>query len=479
MTAAEARPAGARVTLDVEVDLDSITPELLARYDRPGPRYTSYPTAPHFLPDFGEAEYRQALARAAGRPNEPLSLYIHIPFCEARCTYCGCNVVIAPHRGIEESYLTAVEMELAQVAAALGERRGVGQLHWGGGTPTYLTPSQCRHLHQAVTKHFALLPHAELAVEADPCVTGEEHLSTLRALGFNRISFGVQDFDSTVQDAVGRRQPEELTSRLVHLARELGFVSVNVDLIYGLPYQTPERFARTADQVIAELAPDRVAIFSYAHVPWMKPHQRRLEELPLPRGWDKFLIFRAAAQRFLAAGYTFIGMDHFALPHDELARALTAGTLHRNFMGYTVQPGTDLIGFGTTAIGDVGGCYVQNDKNLARYQRAVTANRLPVERGRQRSWEDELRGAVIRRLICTFSLDFEWVQERFGVDPQRFFAKELDLLAGEFAADGLVRVEDDGVRVLPRGRPFIRNICMPFDTYLPTSPGPTVYSRTV
>lgn len=477
--ATQPSPPGMARTSAAQVDLASITPELLARYDRPGPRYTSYPPAPHFLPDFAAAQYRAALARAATRATEPLSLYIHIPFCRERCTYCGCNVVIARRRGIEESYLAAVEAELALLADALGQRRGVAQLHWGGGTPTFLTPSQCRRLHTAVTRHFALLPGAEVAIEVDPCVTSDEHLTTLRELGFNRISMGLQDLDPAVQAAVKRVQPLELTAHHVDLARRLGFASVNLDLIYGLPHQTPDRFAHTVEQVITHLAPDRVAVFSYAHVPWLKPHQKALEALPLARGWEKFLLFRVAAERFLAAGYCFIGMDHFARPEDELARALEAGTLHRNFMGYTVQPGTELLGVGVSSIGDVAGCYVQNEKNVARFGRTISASEFAVERGRRRTAEDELRGAAIRRLICTFTLPFDWLARRFGVDAEVHFAEELAELRRDFAGDGLVAVEAGGVRVLPRGRVFIRNICMVFDAYLRAGTGPAMYSRTV
>ena len=463
---------------DPGVDFAGITPELLARYDRPGPRYTSYPTAPHFSPSFGEAAYREALARATAHPDEPLSLYVHVPFCEARCTYCGCNVVIAPHRGPEERYLEAVERELEIVAGLLGARRTLAQLHWGGGTPTYLTPAQCERLFAAITRRFRLASGAEVAIEIDPCVTTDEHLATLRRLGFNRVSLGAQDFNPQVQEAVHRVQPLDLTRHQVELARDLGFSSVNIDLIYGLPFQTAASFKAAVETVIAELAPDRVAVFSYAHVPWLKPHQKALERLPMPRGWDKFLVFAAAAESFLAAGYRFIGMDHFARPDDELARALDGGTLHRNFMGYTVLPATDQIGVGMTAIGDVGGAYVQNEKNLARYQRELAEGRLPVERGLVRSAEDEVRGAVIRRLICTFGLDFAWVRERLGVEPREMFARELAALAAP-AADGLVAVDESGVRVRPRGRVFIRNLCMPFDAYLAGDAGKTVYSRTV
>ncbi len=460
------------------VDFAGITPGLLARYDRPGPRYTSYPTAPHFDAGFGPTEYRAALARAAAHEGDPLSLYVHVPFCEARCTYCGCNVVIAPHRGPEQAYLDAVEREVEIVAGLLGRRRTLSQLHWGGGTPTYLTPAQCERLFGALMRHFTLAPGAEVAIEIDPCVTSDEHLRTLRGLGFNRVSLGAQDFDPRVQQAVHRVQPLELTRGKVELARALGFASVNVDLIYGLPFQDVASFRGAVRDVIGVLAPDRVAVFSYAHVPWLKPHQKALESLPMPKGWEKFRIFAAAAEEFLGAGYRFIGMDHFAKPGDELARALDAGSLHRNFMGYTVLPATDLVGIGMTAIGDVGGAYVQNEKGLARYQRALAAGELPVERGLVRTAEDDVRGAVIRRLICTFGLDFAWVRERFGVEPTEAFARELAALT-EPAADGLVEVDERGVRVLPRGRVFIRNLCMPFDAYLPGDAGKTVYSRTV
>ena len=474
----KAAPTPIKAT-ETAVDFASITPELLARWDRPGPRYTSYPTAPQFHPAFTAGDYAHALARAAGRPHEPLSMYIHIPFCEARCTYCGCNVVIARRRGIEEAYLAHLEQELQLVAAALGQRRSVAQLHWGGGTPTYLTPEQCQRLHAAFCRYFTLTSEAEVAVEVDPCVTTDDHLTTLRNLGFNRLSLGVQDLDDRVQRSVQRVQPLAVTQHQVELARRLGFSSVNVDLMSGLPFQTPDSFAHTVAQVISVLAPDRVAVFSYAHVPWLNPLQRSLEAVPLPRGWVKFLIFRAAAEQFLAAGYTFIGMDHFARPDDELARALASGSLHRNFMGYTVLAGTDLIGVGATSIGDVGGSFVQNEKNLARYGRAVTTGKFPVERGFARSREDDLRGAVIRRLICTFQLEFEWLRQTFGVDGEEHFAAELAQLRGAFAADGLVEITPAGVRVTPRGRVFIRNICMPFDAYLESAKGSAVYSRTV
>ncbi len=459
-------------------DLSRLTPELVARYDRPGPRYTSYPTAPQFTDAFDEAAYRERLAEAARRPDEPLAFYVHVPFCEHRCTYCGCNVVISPRHGPEEAYLAAVESELDLLAEALDGRRTLNQLHWGGGTPTYLSPAQCTRLFRAVTDRFPLAPGAEVAIEIDPCVTSMEHLETLHELGFNRVSMGLQDLDPRVQQAVERVQPLELTRRHVERARELGIRSVNIDLIYGLPHQNEAEFRNTVRTVIAELAPDRVACFSYAHVPWIKPHQRRLDESALPRGWEKFRIFVGAVEEFLAAGYLFVGFDHFARPGDELAVAMAEGRVHRNFMGYTVMPASDQIGVGVTAIGDLAGAYAANEKNLARYQRAVRSGRLPVDRGVLRSAEDELRRQVIHRIICTLRLDFAWVQERFAVDPAEHFADALAELE-PLAADGLVEIDDAGLTVTPLGRFFLRNVCMPFDAYLKRPTDRPVYSRTV
>ena len=461
-----------------DYDLTGITPELLAKYDRPGPRYTSYPTAPHFHDGYDETSYRDRLADAATRADDPLSMYVHIPFCEARCTYCGCNVVISPHRGPEPVYLDAVERELELLAEVLGPRRHLNQLHWGGGTPTYLTPAQCDRLLRTITDRFPLVEGAEVALEIDPCVTSREHLETLRAAGFNRLSMGVQDVNSEVQDAVSRDQPLEMTRSHVEHARELGFRSVNIDLIYGLPAQTEASFRDTVRTVVAELAPDRVACFSYAHVPWIKPHQNQLDQTRMATGWDKFRLFAAAVEEFCAAGYRFIGFDHFARPEDELARALDQGRLHRNFMGYTVMPATDQIGVGTTSIGDLGGSYAANEKNLARYQRAVAAGRLPVERGLVRTDEDERRGEVIRRIICTLKLDFDQVERDLAVDPRTEYADALAELR-PMVDDGLVVVDADGLRVTPRGRFFLRNICMPFDAYLKQPSEGPLYSRTV
>ncbi len=459
-------------------DTANLSPELLNKYDRPGPRYTSYPTAPHFSSDFDEAAYRERLREAARRSDEPLSMYVHLPFCEARCTFCGCSVVISPRRGPEETYLDAVEQELEILSSALGARSDLNQLHWGGGTPTYLSPTQCERLFAAITSRFGLTAGAEVALEIDPCVTSMEHLSTLRRLGFNRVSMGLQDVNPAVQAAVQRIQPLELTRQHVEEARRLGFSSVNIDLIYGLPLQTEAGFRASVRTVIEELAPDRVACFSYAHVPWIKPHQKALETASMPAGWEKFRLFLAAAEEFTAAGYRFVGFDHFARPDDELARASAEDRVHRNFMGYTVMPASDQVGVGVTSIGDVAGAYVANDKKLRSFERTVGAGSLPVERGLLRTLEDELRRAVINRIICTLSLDFGWVESNFEVDPREHFADALADLE-EMAADGLIELDASGLRVTSTGRFFLRNLCMPFDSYLAAPGERPVYSRTV
>ncbi len=460
------------------IDLSGLSPELLEKYDRPGPRYTSYPTAPHFSPEFDEAAYRERLKLASKRTQEPLSMYVHLPFCEARCTFCGCNVVISPRRGPEVAYLEAVEAELDLLREALAPRNMLNQLHWGGGTPTYLSPAQCRQLFDAITSRFELSPDAEVALEIDPCVTTKEHLATLRDLGFNRLSMGLQDLDPAVQEAVQRVQSLELTREHIEEARRLGFKSVNVDLIYGLPLQTEDSFRRTVRRVIEELNPDRVACFSYAHVPWIKPHQKQLEGVSMPGGWEKFRLFVAAAEEFTGAGYRFVGFDHFARPDDELANALDQDRVHRNFMGYTVQPASDQVGVGVTSIGDIAGAYAANEKKLVRYEKSCIGGRLPIERGVLRTREDELRRTVIHRIICTLKLDFGWVEEQFSVDPRSHFATALEAL-GPMSADGLVKIDDAGIEVTSRGRFFLRNLCMPFDSYFETTPERPVYSRTI
>lgn len=455
------------------------TLELLRKYDKPGPRYTSYPTAVEFHGGFDEAAYRARLQRAAQTPDEPLSLYLHLPFCEERCSFCGCMVVITRKREVAAHYLDYLHRELGLLAEALRGRRRVVQYHWGGGTPTYLAPPQMEELHAVVTRHFDLAPGAEVAVEIDPRVTSREQLELLRRLGFNRLSMGVQDFAAPVQEAINRVQSVEETRALFDHARGLGFGSINLDLIYGLPFQTSASFARTLDTVI-DMRPDRLAVYSYAHVPWVRGNQKRIQPQDLPAPAAKLRLFVEARERFLDAGYRPIGMDHFALPEDDLSRAAEARRLHRNFMGYTTRPAPDMVGAGISAIGDVGGAFAQNTKKLSVYYAALDAGRFPIERGYALDDDDLLRRHVIAQLMCNFSLDGSDVERRFGVDFDRYFAVELAELREGPVAHGFLEIHGDHLEVTPMGRLFVRNVCMVFDRYLraKTSDKP-VFSQTV
>jgi oxygen-independent coproporphyrinogen-3 oxidase len=460
------------------VDAEDVT-ALIERYDRPGPRYTSYPTAVEFHTGFGVQEYGDRLAAAAGA-DAPLSLYIHVPFCEERCAYCGCAVIATRKREVAATYLDYLEREIAMLAAALGSRRRVVQYHWGGGTPTYLSPEQILRLDSTVRRHFDIAADAEQAIEIDPRVTSHRQIALLRRLGFNRLSFGIQDFDENVQHAIHRRQSEAMTRELYWAARDAGFDSINFDLIYGLPLQTVESFTRTLASVV-DLLPDRIAVYSYAHVPWMRPNQKAIDPLDLPDAGTKRRLLGAAIEAFSAAGYQSIGMDHFALPDDELAVAARERRLHRNFMGYTVRPAPDSVAIGVSAIGDVAGAFAQNHKSLARYYEAIDAGRFPIERGYALTPDDKIRRYAIGELMCNFHLDGRLLEERFGVTLAEYFAAELEKLAapGGPAADGLITIEHDSVTVTPRGRLFVRNVCMVFDKYLAAHEGRPTFSRTV
>ncbi|MHC4547401.1 MAG: oxygen-independent coproporphyrinogen III oxidase [Planctomycetota bacterium] len=457
--------------------MQASTAELIRRYDRPGPRYTSYPTALEFHGEVDRAAYVRHLERAGTR-REPLSFYIHLPFCEERCLFCGCNVVVTKRREIAARYLGILAGEIRNLADRLGERRRLSQYHWGGGTPTYLSPDQMRALQGVVTEVFEIEPDAEVAVEVDPRTTSREHLVALRELGFNRLSVGVQDFDPEVQAEVHRIQPFELTRNLLDEARALGFGSTNLDLIYGLPLQRPETFRETIEEVL-RLRPERIAIYSYAHVPWMKGHQKKLREETLPSPETKLELFTTAVTLLQGDGYVSIGMDHFALPDDELGRASRDGTLGRNFMGYTVRQAPDMVACGLSGIGDVEGAYFQNERKLHAYERAVEERGLAVERGYVRTEDDRLRRHVIGTLMCTFRLDFGEVEARHGIRFAETFARELEELRA-LEADGLVEVAETGLTVTEEGRLFIRNVCMVFDAYLqrPRDDGPR-WSRTV
>jgi len=455
--ARDPRPASRRPSRRADIA------RLVAAHDRPGPRYTSYPTAVEFHPGVGESEARAGLAQANRRAGEPLSIYVHLPFCEHRCLFCGCNVIITPYRERTLPYLDLLAREAELVAGLLPDRRALSQLHLGGGTPTYNAPADLGRLVRRLLALFPARPGAELAVEVDPRVTTPEHLDTLGELGFNRISLGVQDFAPPVQAAIERHQSPEQTAAVIERARARGFRGVNVDLIYGLPFQTPESFEASVAAALG-LRPDRSAVYSYAYVPWKGPHMKDIDPATLPPPELKLELGAIARELFLAAGYEPIGMDHYAAPHDELALARRQGRLRRNFQGYTVIPASDAIGLGISAIGDVAGAYLQNTKKLSEYEALVPQGRLPVERGIVRSAEDELRRDTIHELMCNFAIDVAAIEARHGVDFFEHFAPDLALLAEE-QKQGLVTIGRERITVEPVGELFVRNLAMCFDTF--------------
>lgn len=449
--------------------LSAFDPRLIQKYDVAGPRYTSYPTAPAWNDQFTADDALNRM-QAAGRvgSEQPLSLYVHLPFCRERCTFCGCNVVVAKDSTRVDRYLDYLQKELNLVSKALGERRLVSQLHWGGGTPTFLDVEQLQRLFAMLTEAMTLTPDAEVAIEIDPRVTRPEQLEALRALGFNRISLGVQDVDHEVQEAIGRHQTLAETQAVYRHARALGFGGINFDLIYGLPAQTAETWRHTLEEVIA-LRPDRLAIYGFAYVPQVKPHQKRLNLYDRLGGEQKLSLIRTANETLARAGYAPIGMDHFALATDELAVAAKKGTLFRNFQGYTVRPANDTVALGVTAISDVAGSYVQNDPALLRYYAALDAGRLPTERGIMLSDDDCRRRQVINNLMCNLS----W---KMSAEDRVYFQPELERLQG-MVDDGLVELDGDRVQVTELGRLFVRNVAMTFDAYLPRQTNQ--FSRTV
>jgi oxygen-independent coproporphyrinogen III oxidase len=450
------------LNLELERERFRISPEFLALYNRPGPRYTSYPTAPVWRDDFRLDDLDRACQQAEA-VRTPVSIYMHLPFCENLCLFCACNVVITKDHSVAPPYLATLKREIEHVSERVSHSRPVVQFHWGGGTPTYLTPAQMEDLFGFTAEKFSFAPDAEIGIEVDPRVTNAQHLETLRRLGFNRLSMGIQDFDPEVQRAVKRVQPLEMTAELIGRSRALGFESINVDLIYGLPYQTADRFARTIDQVLT-LAPDRIALFSYAHVPWIRKQQGSLAA-SLPEGMEKFRIFCAAIEKFLHAGYQYIGMDHFAKPDDELAVAQKQRTLHRNFQGYTTKAGADLYGMGVSAISAIGSTYTQNYRELPRYTEAIDRGGIATMRGYRLSEDDRLRRALITRLLCHAVICRGEISREFGIDFDDYFAPELARLH-PFLEDGLIELGEDEIRVTFLGRIFIRNLAMIFDPYL-------------
>jgi len=455
-----------------------IDPVLIRKYDVSGPRYTSYPTADRFVEAFGDTELRQWLAkRNIGGISQPLSVYLHLPFCESICYYCGCNKVVTRDHSRSAKYIRYLERELALAAPLLGDERRICQLHWGGGTPTFLARDEMSALMSALNARFERAADFECAIEIDPRHCPPGLLAFLAELGFNRISLGVQDFDAEVQKAVHRIQPEDLVARVMAQARACGMRSVNFDLIYGLPKQTLDSFNRTLDRVIA-LGPDRIALYSYAHLPTVFKPQRRIVPADLPSAETKLEILTLAIGRLTRAGYLYIGMDHFARPGDELAIAQRQGRLQRNFQGYSAYPESDLVGLGISAIGRMGPTYYQNHKRLDEYYAALDDGRLPVARGLELSQDDLVRRAVIQALACHFRVSIESIELAYLVDFASCFAPEMKDLQ-RLQAEGLVDLTDEWISVTPRGRLLVRVICMVFDRYLREARARASYSKVI
>ncbi|HLD69566.1 MAG TPA: oxygen-independent coproporphyrinogen III oxidase [Candidatus Omnitrophota bacterium] len=457
--------------------LPQITKGILTKYDTPGPRYTSYPTAPEWSGEVTSQIYHSKL-KEFGQSPQTLSLYVHIPFCESLCTFCGCTVAIRkqePKHGDE--YLEFLFKEIELVSEAIGTKKRIRQLHWGGGTPTFLSEDQMERLFKKIAENFEIELNGEIAVEIDPRTIDRSKLQKLRQLKFNRVSMGVQDFDPQVQEAVNRIQPFELVENCVRWCRELKFHSVNFDLIYGLPHQTRETFRQTIEKVLT-LRPDRIALYSFAYVPWLKKHQSKLSQECLPGKDEKLEIFLQSREQLLKNGYQAIAMDHFALRTDEMSKAFTTGVLYRNFMGYTVKPADEYIGVGVSAIGFLENTYVQNHKTLPQYYESLRQNELPIERGKILQQDDQIRQWVINHLMCQFEIDKEEFRKTFELEFDEYFKEEEDHLS-RCREDGLVVLLQEKIKVTDLGKIFIRNVCMGFDWYLRQTNAHRRFSRTV
>ncbi|MBK8176176.1 MAG: oxygen-independent coproporphyrinogen III oxidase [Rhodospirillales bacterium] len=440
--------------------------ELSEKYDLRVPRYTSYPTAPHFGDDVGEADYRAWLAEI--EPGTPLSLYVHIPFCDEMCWFCGCYTKIVARYEPIAAYLLSLHQEIALVADALPDRLPIRHLHWGGGSPSMLAPADWLTSIGILRRHFDFAADAEIAVELDPRDAREDYIAALAQAGVNRVSIGVQDFDSAVQQAINRFQPFDVVERVIGWLRRHGITAINLDLMYGLPRQTQDKVAAMVDLAVT-LAPARIALFGYAHVPWMRSHQKLIDETELPGAVARFTQFATASHRLIEHGYRPIGLDHFARDGDGLALALDAGRLHRNFQGYTSDDAPLLLGLGASAIGTLQGGYVQNAVPLADYRRAIAAGRLPTARGRALTADDRLRRDVIEQLMCALVVDLDSVCAAHG-QPATTFAAERQALA-RMAEDGLVRLDGARVCITEEGRPFVRVVASAFDAYLNAGAG--------
>lgn len=457
-----------------------VSDDLLRQYDVSGPRYTSYPTADRFVEAFVDADYAQALTQRRSGPAAlalPLSLYVHIPFCEALCYYCACNKIITKHHDKAQEYLRYLTREAELHTALIGTGQSVSQLHLGGGSPTFLTDAELLSLMSVLKRNFNFVPGGEYSIEIDPRTIDENRLDTLAALGFNRLSFGVQDFDPTVQKAVHRVQPAEQVFSLVAAARARGFESINIDLIYGLPQQTPESFDRTLEQVI-DLKPDRIALYAYAHLPERFKPQRRINAIELPSGGAKISMLSHSLAAFLGAGYVYVGMDHFALPNDALAVAKRQGRLHRNFQGYSTQPDCDLIALGVSSIGRIGATYSQNAKRLEDYYDALDQGNFPVVRGLALTRDDLVRRAVIMAIMCQGNVVFESIELGYLLEFRRYFAKELEAIEA-LIEQGLVTMDDSALQVTDRGWFFVRAVAMVFDRHLQTDRTRAKFSKII
>lgn len=438
------------------------------KYSKAGPRYTSYPTAPEFHSGFSLDDYKKHLISSNSSGRE-LSLYFHLPFCRSACYFCGCNVVYTSKEDVKSRYIGYLEKELEILTRTLDSKRTVRQLHFGGGTPTFYSADQLGEIIALIRRFFPnIADDAEFGCEVDPRFFTADQMVVLKNGGVNRISFGVQDFDERVQEAVHRIQPYEMTKNAVKIARDAGIKSINIDLIYGLPFSSFETFKATLDKTLS-LDPNRIAIFNYAHVPWVMKTMRKIDETTLPEPEEKLNILQYAIELFASRGYEMIGMDHFAKPDDELAVALKEGRLHRNFQGYTTHAGTDMIGVGVTSIGEGEDFYAQHFKDLDSYEKAIDSGELPLMRGFSLSHEDKLRKYVIMELMSNFRLDFELISRKFDIDFKSYFKEELEALA-EFVAEDLVAIDDQQIVVSDTGRLLIRNISMPFDAYLKKVP---------
>jgi oxygen-independent coproporphyrinogen-3 oxidase len=461
------------VSTHIEVDL-----ELIRRLDKNGPRYTSYPTADRFVEAFNAESYTHWVAkREIGGVGRPLSLYVHIPFCNTLCFYCACNKVITKDHSKAAKYVRYLIKEMAMQAALLGPKQVVEQLHFGGGTPTFLSDDELREVMAAIGQHFTLIEDGEYSIEIDPRKVSDDTISLLGQLGFNRISLGVQDFDDAVQRAVNRIQTEEETVGVMRAARANGFKSISIDLIYGLPKQTLEGFGTTLDRVIAT-NPDRLSIYNYAHMPTVFKPQRRIHEEDLPAPQVKLDILNMAVNKLTGAGYVYIGMDHFAKPEDELAVAQRQGRLHRNFQGYSTHSDCDLVALGVSAIGKVGPTYSQNYRDLENYYDALERDELPIMRGLELNADDLVRRAIIQALMCHFEISKESFNIAYLIDFDQYFATEIQELA-EYEREGLLELSPQWIAVTPKGRMLIRNICMVFDKYLRTKQEHARYSKVI